>query len=55
LEDGAKYKLSGRRVADFNKQKAGLKRISPPCHAEGTGKNEKCPDFGLFCVENAPE
>ena len=52
LEDGTKFSLSIRRKPDFKKKKAELKRISPLCHPSSDSKNERCPDFGLFCSDS---
>ena len=51
LEDGTKFNLTIRRTPDFKRKKAELKRISPPCHPASDIKNERCPDFGLFCSD----
>ena len=50
MNDGTEFKLSVRNIANFQKQKTGLKRISPPCPPCSNCKNESCPDFGLFCL-----
>ena len=55
LEDGTKFRLSVRKYTDFKKQKADLKRISPPCYPCSDSKNENCPDFRLFCVTPGSE
>ena len=50
MEDGTEFRLSVRNIANFKKQKASLKRISPPCPSCFDCKNENCPDFWLFCL-----
>ena len=50
MDNGTEFGISVRNVANFKKQKASLKRISPPCPPCLDCKNENCPDFWLFCL-----